>query len=415
MMLTAFFRVVVMALLTVTLASPWASAQDESASAYLLDNATPLTSIAGPRANQDDLNPLKSIIGDAVVIELFEHGSAGDGATYDGMVRLVTYLHREMDFEVLIWPVGIFEAHSMELALRNGKSIESSAQTLYAVWRQSRHVLPLLEYAQSSYLWPQPLLMVGTHAQYHAVAKRKYASHLTSFLNAAATMVPRQDVTLLDSLWTKPRRLRDVSDGHRQEARSAALKLQLLFRDQAFALRQRYSQSRIALESIMLENLIAFIDIESARAQESTETYESEKLRRAATQRNLSWMTAGPYRGRKFVLWGRWPEAQTIFGEEIRSIGFTAYTGKLGRPNRPERSFLPPAKDGTVEALLHRLPGPGSILNLRPARLHTPNPLASVTARISNEISPELNWTDRFDALFFIDEVYPNESIEKEE
>ena len=83
MMLTAFFRVVVMALLTVTLASPWASAQDESASAYLLDNATPLTSIAGPRANQDDLNPLKSIIGDAVVIELFEHGSAGDGATYD--------------------------------------------------------------------------------------------------------------------------------------------------------------------------------------------------------------------------------------------------------------------------------------------------------------------------------------------
>lgn len=394
--------------------SPQASAQHESARAYLLEYTTSLISIAGTEANQEEIEPLKSIIGDAVVVELFEHGNAADGATYDGMVRLVTYLHREMDFEVLIWPVGVYEAYSMELALRNGDSIESAAQTLYAVWRQSRHVLTMLEYAQSSYAGARPLLMAGTHAQYHGVAKQNYASHLTSFFNAAAPMVSEQVVTLLDSLWTKPRRLRDVTAAHRQEARTAALKLQGLFRDQSFALRQRYSQGRIALEALMLENLITFIDIESARAHDSTEPNASETLRRLATQRNLSWMTANPYRDRKFVLWGQWPEARAMFGEDIRTIGFTAYTGNLGRPNRHERSPLPPAKDGTVEALLHQHPGAGSILDLRPSRLRTPNPLSSVTARISDEISPELNWTDRFDAIFFIDEVYPNESMEKD-
>lgn len=385
--------------------------------AWLQEHVVAVESIDAAQANWEDLEPLADQIGNARIVELIGFGQADEGASYDAMHRLIRFLHQRMGFDVLVWPVGIFEGAEMERHLYEGASVEKAAATLYSVWRQSKHVLPVLDYARSTQATARPLNMPGTLTQFHRVAKDRYAQHLTDFLDSVdPSFLTATHREAMDALWTRPQRIRDLPAEQRARASALAEELLHLFDEAVPALQSRYSPQRVTLERNILKNMITFVELEERRANAETEA-QIDNLGAfidSVAAINFLNMAEGQYRDRKMILWNGRQGARDAFPDQVFSLAFTAYQGVTGRPNRPQTAPLNPAPAGSLEALLHAQALPYALLNLRPVHedethwLHDPN-----SARMSAKFADTEPWTKRLDAIFFIDTVYPNAPLDE--
>jgi len=95
-------------------------------------------------------------------------------------------------------------------------------------------------------------------------------------------------------------------------------------------------------------------------------------------------------------------------GKQVYTIGFTAYEGAEGQVGSPATA-IPPARDGGLEAGLHRLGWAYALLDLRAARGIAGNPLSRPqTMRIPKYEEVEIaNLVRPYDAVFYIASMAP--------
>jgi erythromycin esterase-like protein len=132
---------------------------------WLADNSFPVRSIDPEDADFSDLQFLKTIIGNARVVQLGDQ-THGDGATIFARGRLIRFLHEQMGFDVLVWEGGFFTCEEMNEAIRSDIPIEEAIrQGLHPISAQSGLLLPVFRYIRSTFNTERPLRQTGLDIQ----------------------------------------------------------------------------------------------------------------------------------------------------------------------------------------------------------------------------------------------------------
>jgi erythromycin esterase len=431
----------------------WAQSPD-ALQDWIRANAITVRTVDAVDEDFSDLEPLGNHIADARVVQLGEP-SHGAGTSFAAKVRLVKFLHARLGFDVLVWESGLYDLTRTEVGLRAGHDAVASAQRgILKIWSASEQCRPLFEYAKMSHTGKRPLAMAGFDMQFTSDAFVDFAAELRSFVGAlhqrslrraaiqaandaleafegfdayvqalaARTAIkpppPRRDA--LDRLQLAVSRLTDIFDKHA-----------MAFGDG----RQRGFMAHAVVNLAGFgRNLYEKYGIDGPANSDAALAGASR--RDAINAQNLRWLIEEGYPGRKIIIWAHnahvmnayyksdWksisldPVADAMkpsgvflaewLGKDLYTIGFTAYEGEdawVGAKPVP----IPSARDGGIEARLHRLGMTYAILDLRAARAVAGHPLRRPqTLRIPKYDEIEIaDATRPYDAIFYTARMEP--------
>lgn len=415
---------------------------------WLRQNAIPVRSISPDDEDFSDLQPLKGVLGDARVVLLGEQ-SHGDGATFHAKTRLVKFLHEEMGFDVLAFESGLYDCKKAWEALRSGEDpVTAVRRGVFGAWTRSAQVIPLLEYLGERAKSDRPLELAGFDCQFTGSSSREsLAGDLTAFLKKIGS--PFLDSpdwagfsTILNNLVTyaylegkapKPgageqdRFLAQMGSLHQEAAAHAA----------------KHPDPDTAFWAQMLESLGS-----QARwdwAWEDSEEVDTAPFRDSQMGDTLIWLANERYAGRRIVVWAATfhnardlgvidttispdtVEIQDLYrefspmgevaaatlGDQMYSLGFTAYEGEAGRPSAAEPHTLKKPADGSLEDLMHRAGLDNAIVDFR-------NPPSGgewlrqpLVSRPFGYAEMKADWTRVLDGMMFMREMRRSTRAEK--
>jgi len=241
---------------------------------------------------------LRERIGDATVVHLA--GLERRAEALPVVRRVVKLLHGALDFDVLVLPVGIFEAHRVERKLHEEIPLTNAAITLPRTWRREPTLLDLLTYARASHDTDRPLILAGHLCRFGPAAKTLYPGLLFRYVDRVGPgLLPpelRADVTRV--LGTREV-LSQATPARRAEARRVAAELTHAIDARAMFLRRKYSERRVALERRFVANLLQFVELEALRGEGAAPA----ALAARATADNLAWFTNVYFKGKKLIVW----------------------------------------------------------------------------------------------------------------
>jgi erythromycin esterase len=160
--------------------------------AWLKEHAIALKSIDPQDDDFSDLEPLRTAIGDARIVQLGEQ-SHGDGATFLAKARLIKYLHQKMGFDVLAFESGLYDCRIAWEALQRGdKPLEAFQLGVFGIWTGSEQVQPLIEYVGQAATSDRPLELCGFDCQFTAAASR---NNLKNDVNRILNLQSEQSLT----------------------------------------------------------------------------------------------------------------------------------------------------------------------------------------------------------------------------
>jgi erythromycin esterase len=420
---------------------------------WLGTHAIPVRGVDPLDEDFSDLEPLRSRIAGARVVQLGEP-SHGAGTCFAAKVRLVKFLHARMGFDVLAWESGLYDLTRTEADLSAGADAVAAAQRgILKIWSASEQCRPLFEYAKASHGAKHPLIMAGFDMQLNSDAFVDLAPELRSFVGAAHRRSVREAASraanevleafagfdaYLQALVAHAASLpplpgKDVLE----RLRRAAIQLDDIFQRHAHAFGEERQRGFLARTVANLAGFAANLyesngsDGESAAAE-----LVRENRRDAINAQNLHWLIEKGYPGRKIIVWAHnahvmnayyksdWksislePVADAMkpsgvylaewLGRDLYTIGCTAYAGEEGWPGG-KPTPIAASREGSIEERLHRLGLPYALLDLRAARAMANHPLRKPqTMRIPKYDEIEIaDATRAYDAIFYVARMEP--------
>ncbi len=252
------------------------------------------SSFDGPSGLQE----LTKHVGTAGIVFLLA-SDRGD-ANIAARSRMIHLLHRELAFEVLVLPVGIFEGAMLGRRLAGDVPISTAAETLYRVWRESEPFQTLLKFCRSTHSMPRPLRTAGYKCRFHATAKALYPEHLIAFFDHVdAGLLSPETKTLIQTVLGTRERLSRADAAKRAAAKSLSDKLIDKLDDESVRLSAAYSDRQVAFERKVLENMRRFVELEDHRAHGSV----PKSFIETEAADNLVWFAEVYFVGKKLIIW----------------------------------------------------------------------------------------------------------------
>lgn len=343
--------------------------------------------------NQDytGFSSLKDVLSGVEVVMLGEQ-THGEGTVYDTKIKLIKYLHEEMDFDLLVFESSLYECNKAWELIENGEDVRIAlGNSVFALWSVTKEFKPLASYIDSVRNTESELKVFGFDSNFSNKYGDKY------FLQDLKSFLKNMNSSLIDSVqWTQF----SESINHLTKKEFKKLKRQQV-------------KSNLAYLSDLIE------EIENSPGGSETEfwiqtlksTYTSlsdiglkTELRDHQMAENLLWiMKQNP--NKKIICWGAtshflydaekvkviknpavklfassYYKKHSMMGDYIKdelqervfSIGFTAYEGEFGLMKG--KKIKSPIK-GSLESLLFQLsynnlilPFKGLDLNPYPSR-----------------------------------------------
>ena len=420
---------------------------------WIASHAVVVRSIDAADQDFSDLEPLLGAIGNARVVQLGEP-SHGAGGSFAAKVRLIEFLHRRMGFDVVVWESGLYSLRLTEAALRGGEDAARAARRgIFPVWSATEEARPLFEYARMSQATTRPLEMAGFDVQLTGEgALERLSADLKVFVSGLhATALRTRCERLVDELlaqWDRrwPQRPRDG-----EAFATAADRLLAAILEHRAAFEAAHGAREVAFMHRVVENfrdfgicmheLLPNMDKNGAEAQALRN--KSWNRRDAGNAQNLRWLIDTYYAGRKLVVWahnghimnahyaadwmklheqpqpdGMQPMGAYLsewFGDEVYSIGFTAFGGEDRMVTVDSAALaVPQPGDETLEHRLHALGKPYVFLDLRNLDGQPQHALRKPQTMYVRGYRSETvaDITRIYDALFFIDRMAPAALIE---
>ncbi len=396
----------------------------------LAGQTIPIRSIDPNDDDFADLEPLIPLIGDARVVQLGEQ-THGDGAAFLAKVRLVRFLHQRMGFDVLVWESGMFDCRIVDEKLREGvPTIDAHAHGVFAIWRESAQVRPLLDYVAETHATDRPIASAGMDTQFtsdHGTGEwaRRVRAH---FDDADAPLSPDADAALRFFAPSGVEAFGAVIAGKIDADTKRGL--EALAMDAAAsrpARIARHGEPEAEFFARVIDDMREWVRFAEANVRGAA----MNNIRDARMGDNLAWLADECYKGRRLIVWEATmhavhraceietglpftydnvltagERARSILGDDLFTVGFTAARGTAARLGMAATRLDPP-REGSLEAAAL---GTGRRFLWIDFRSAPPNhPLRTrLCARPLGYVPMHAVWPDQMDAMLYTEEMFPN-------
>lgn len=409
-----------------------------------IPGVSPLRSIDPSDTEFSDLAPIAAAIEGAQIVLLGEQ-THHDGAAFDAKVRILKYLHEELGFDYLAWECGTFEMERMDGFLSEGAEARTALSELFGIWHCTS-VLELLEYTRASHATEAPLHHIGFDPQISSLQSLETLTQkVTGLAGQLGVELTADDTAMLaatiGALREQPGTVGGPSFEPAMELLARLVEASAADRSLIGAFQERLLANvhkSFELRTIARElEAGALKDAARDQLSMSPETMEvvhrMNLVRDKAMGENLVWLATEVFPGKKIAGWlatshgatnlKGTPHPQGIFDHTwtmtdvakqlmpegaIYSIGFNAFTGRMGLPGAgPEGVEIPAVdKDGSLEDLLNNEGHALAFADLK--GLAPDHPFAGKkTGRLLGYTPIELDWPKAVDGLIFVRETYP--------
>jgi erythromycin esterase len=288
---------------------PALSRLDSTRIDWLRQHAAALRTVDPVDEDYSDLEAIGRAIGDARIVFVGEP-SHTTGSLFSAQARLVKYLHRDHDFDVVVFEAGLYDASKVWDAILAGEPPQRAfGLGIPPPWSGPEEMRPLMEYVASRAHTGRPLEVAGYDAQFTGRASfRTLVPDLQAWLDSTGLGGAWLEDTVL---WSGFRRIHPFSafdgdsTGRRARPDSAEIApflARLPVLRQSIAPRGADPRARFWLQ--VLESVDAFARQVALMAAdpEGTAWRPYFNLRDAQGGQNLLWLAEDRYRGRKLIV-----------------------------------------------------------------------------------------------------------------
>ena len=418
----------------------------------LLRSSSVIKSIDPNDEDFTDLLPLKKKIDEAQIVVLGEI-SHDDGATLHAKSRLVKFLHKEMDFEVLAWEAGFIDCYYMSNALKSEVPLKDAKKYLMSGgWEASEYVNPVFDYARKSWKTDRPLIMAGFDLGRSPKAEKNYLGVFDSIFAKAPGLKPA------DSVYSRIDSCAKSIGGSlgNQLAKVISKKGEQTVKFFIYTLMDSLTAGKKSSEVFSTEEKIKYayflrsfyFDIElNHLIHQGDETYQIMRDKFMADR--IIWLIEKLYPGKKIIVWSttihfkRNTFLQTqlngdlsffnksavflqagdyldyYLGKKMYTIAFTTFQGEKGiifpedHPKKKayeytEKIIEPDA--GSYEAIAHETEREYLFTDLRSLRKNNWLTKENIAYPFGYR-KVKVRWGELIDAFFFIDKVFPDKIL----
>lgn len=404
---------------------------------WLRQHAVKVRSLDPSDEDFADLEPLGEAIGDARVVLLGE-ASHGEGATSLAKGRLVKFLHQRKGFDVLAWEAGFYHCAKAGRALAARETGRGVIDTVVPVRMRIAQCRPVLEYVRATQRGTRPIALVGM--SWYTYGDSALFDDAITFFEAADAALPtpqqrRALARLQQFLGELGSHRRPKAEVKPPELVHVEAMIDMLERDPEGNFRRAHDPREIGFMRLALENLQSFVQFWH---KPPTRGGVDDNPLGVIEGRNVVFFAREYFPQRKIIVWAhnghiargtsqivelesKFKFSETIatgeriydaLGDAVYSVMFTSHGGRSnGWWNEPRD--LPPPPAGSLEDLLHRAGLERAFVDLR----HLPPDHWLRERLVAQPVSyapMRADWTQVYDALFFVDTMTPSTSTNAE-
>lgn len=355
--------------------------------------------------------------------------------------RLVRFLHQELGYDVLALESPVYQCHDANLTAGTATAVRTLIDCAYGTWH-AREVVPLFEYMRATHQGERPLQLAGFDVQPIGINKAdrpQFLARIAAGIDTAYANAVRQlDSTFLAvyARGSRERRTYFRSDDGQRMA-SDYDRLETFLANNRPALESRAdgeAPSAVAIAQRTAASMAWYI-----RQQSAPTTREYIERRDQGMAENLAFLLDTIYPNSKVIVWGHnyhlrhdnlsippdsamFPDvaARTMgswiherYGDSMYTVGLYAYRGTAA-DNGGELYEIPPAADGSLEALLHQAGADALFVDLSraPRDPGTSWMDERITARYNGTTPLPMILRQQYDAIVFVDSVSPRVGLQ---
>lgn len=328
---------------------------EETINSRLVD----LHEVGDNNENFEGFERLKNEIGDAHIVMLGEQ-SHSDATTFETKIKLIKYLHQEMDFDILAFESSIYDCDKAWSMIQQGHDVKDAlAKGIFDIWSVLEIFNSLYQYFELQLELENPLMIAGFDPQINAkLAADYFDKDLTAFLATFEdASLYEKEIEQLQLFINKSRKGKKIS---KKKAVQNIAFLQKMIKE--ISNKQNTERSNLWVQS--LKSMEVFIS--------DTNLKTNHRDRQMAD--NLIWLKE-KYPNKKIICWGATSHflynsssirlqdkkmqkavgdyyqntsmmgdyIKEKYGDEVYTIGFVAHEGSFGY-NRNRTIDLPAKK-----------------------------------------------------------------------
>jgi len=282
-----------------------------------------------------DLMALKEIIGDSRVVLLGEQ-SHGGGSTYSAKVRLIKFLHQEMDFEVMAFESGMYDCAKIWQHMQAGQKMKDEViNSMFYMYATSTEVKPLFNYMDKQMGTSKPLLLCGMDSQHTGEkSQNQLVADLKIFLEENESEIQKQESWKVFE--------RKVSDIIKMD-RNVTTQDKITFYQVLNTIKEESSNFMPNASGILYNSNFWLQIINSLESQAKIYWGDIDGMDRDRQMAaNMSWLLNDTYKDKKVIIWAHnghiargldpmLPMGHFLkeeFKDDLYAIGFTGYNGE---------------------------------------------------------------------------------------
>lgn len=386
-----------------------------------------------------DLQPLKEKIGNSNIVLLGEQ-SHGDGTTFLAKTRLIKFLHKEMNFDVLLFESGIYDCKKVNDFLQNGDAAYGAvSHGVFGIWTLSAQFQDLIQYIGAN---RNSLEIGGVDLQFTGKASKNFfikdleelliennidTNRFAVWANFKKTI---QKITEYD--YTPPTNSERVNFNSKMDALTSELRTKMSINSTA--------SRKITFWIQVLEN----VKVEANRDLDgypytnnpSAAPKEIREVRDIQMGKNLIWLAKEHYKGRKIIIWAAtyhivknystvesaieadlgdlrylsrmghyaWQELQS----QMYILGFTAYEGTYGNVVQTTPATLAKPVTDSFEDMINRSTLQNAIIDFRSPQKGGEWLSEKRYCRPLGYVQTKADWSKILDGIFYTKTMIPS-------
>ncbi len=337
---------------------------------WLSANAQPIRSLYS--TDYSDLEFLKTTIGDKRIVCLGESGH-GVREFSEAKVRLIQFLHQEMDFGVIIFESSLYDCYRANARIGTAEPIESMQASIHGVW-QTEALLTLFEYLKEVRSSDSPLQLAGLQLSESALRPGEPQSDFLHDLIDPVDSTYADAVKTFDEVVMTKLRLNVLNRRHWAETQGDAYKeyynqLVTFIETNRAAMEAASSLADVVIAERLAYSMAARITLILAAGNELMEIPET------TNADNIAALYEEIFPGQKVIVWAhnlhlrydqpavvsaQQPDSRTLgwwlaqsYGTVSYNIGLYMYRGEAAS-NFGSTYDIAPASPGSLESIFYK-------------------------------------------------------------